>query len=88
MNLRRILLVVSMLTLVLFACDEEIEPGVNCAADSDCGELSCFCSGTPIPGTCSKSCNTDDNCASLGDGYTGRIDFCSAPTRNVNIWLG
>jgi len=70
-------------TLALIAgvsgCGSDPEPGSDCTTADDCGTLSCFCPKDPVPGTCSKACSTDSDCASLGSGYTCR-DFGTAAT--------
>ena len=60
-------------------CGTDPEPGTSCSSDDDCASLTCFCRQDPVPGTCSKSCTADTDCAQFGDAYTCR-EFGSAAT--------
>jgi hypothetical protein len=55
------------------------EPGTSCASSDECGTLTCYCPLDPVPGTCSKECSTDADCAALGEGQKC-VDFGSEGT--------
>lgn len=82
--IRRLAAVVAISALVL-ACAEEPEAGTSCFDDDECAELNCHCvSGEgEIPGVCSMTCDSDDDCAGLGDDLHCSEDFCTG----VNVCL-
>jgi hypothetical protein len=70
---------------LLAACSSDPEPGESCTTDDDCGSLDCHCvvEDGAVPGVCSETCTDDADCATLGDGYSCSVDFCT----NVSVCL-
>lgn len=66
-----------MVVFSLASCGSDPEPGVSCMSDDECGALKCYCQVETIPGVCSRTCSSDADCASAGDGLTCSLDFCT-----------
>jgi len=62
--------------------------GAECAADSDCGDLACYCPGSIAPICVSSMCNDDADCQALygADAYCA-VEFENAGCDPVNTCL-
>jgi hypothetical protein len=84
MRTLRIVFIGIMFVFSLAFCDSDPEAGTSCMSEDDCGEtLNCYCKIETIPGVCSKTCSTDADCASAGEGLTCSLEFCTG----VNVCL-
>jgi hypothetical protein len=73
-----------LLMVSLAFCASDPEAGSSCMSDDECGDvLKCYCKIETVPGVCSKTCTTDADCASAGEGLTCSLDFCTG----VNVCL-
>jgi len=85
MRTLKVLATALLFTFSLAFCGSDPEAGESCMSEDDCGEglLSCYCKIETVPGVCSKTCSSDADCASVGEGLTCSMNFCTG----VNVCL-